>query len=142
MTDFSRLEEIYSSLPDVSCQGKCQGCCTIIGIAPIEVDYLHTHGIGLPIVRHSKKYDHLMCSRLTMGGRCNIHSHKPLICRLWGVTETMPCPYGCQSDRVINQQEQFELMNEVDALKSGETYFNRDGWGSDQLTAGDRRTSL
>lgn len=129
---FARLQEIYDSLPSINCQGKCQACCTIIGIAPVEVDHLHSQRLGLPIARYSAKYEHLMCSRLTMSGRCSIHPFKPLICRLWGLTETMPCPYGCQPERVISRQECFDLMTEVDELKQGRTYFNRDGWGSDQ----------
>lgn len=134
MTQFEQLLKIYDRLPKIPCQGKCQGCCTIIALSPIEVDYLHSHGIGLPTVRYSKEYDHLMCSRLTMTGRCNIHAYKPLICRLWGLTETMPCPHGCQPERVISREEMLALMLEVDGLKRGDAYWNKDGWGSDRVS--------
>lgn len=132
MSSFEALEAIYSSLPAIACQGKCQGCCTIIGISPIEQSYLHHHGIGLPITRYSGDYDYLMCSYLTQAGQCKIHPQKPLICRLWGLTENMPCPHGCQPERVLSKEECFDLMNRVDALKLGTTYFNKDGWGSDR----------
>jgi hypothetical protein len=130
--NFEALEEIYKNLPAIACQGKCQSCCTVIGLAPVEKSFLHQNGIGLPIARYSEEYDHLMCSYLTQAGRCKIHVHKPLICRLWGLTETMPCPFGCQPERVISQQESIDLMNQVDALKIGPTYFNDRGWNSDQ----------
>ena len=28
--------------------------------------------------------------------RCTIHSRRPLICRLYGISEGLPCPFGCK----------------------------------------------
>ena len=29
-------------------------------------------------------------------GRCSVYEHRPLICRLWGAVESLPCPHGCE----------------------------------------------
>lgn len=28
--------------------------------------------------------------------RCSVYEDRPLICRLWGAVESMPCPHGCE----------------------------------------------
>ena len=38
--------------------------------------------------------EHGYCSFLR-DGRCTVYAVRPMICRLWGIDETMPCPYGC-----------------------------------------------
>lgn len=32
---------------------------------------------------------------LTADRRCGVYEVRPLICRLWGIIESLPCPYGC-----------------------------------------------
>jgi hypothetical protein len=31
-------------------------------------------------------------------GRCSVYDVRPTLCRLWGVVEDMPCPWGCVPD--------------------------------------------
>ncbi len=28
--------------------------------------------------------------------RCTVYERRPLICRLYGMTEELPCPFGCK----------------------------------------------
>lgn len=35
-----------------------------------------------------------MCSALTADHRCRVYEARPTICRLWGVSEVMPCDHG------------------------------------------------
>jgi Fe-S-cluster containining protein len=30
-------------------------------------------------------------------GRCSVYEDRPLICRLWGAVESMPCVHGCEA---------------------------------------------
>ncbi|MBL1176890.1 YkgJ family cysteine cluster protein [Pantanalinema sp. GBBB05] len=124
----ARLQEIYQSLPKINCQQKCQACCTIITLSPIEIEHLKQNGKGLPVARYSKEFDYQMCSHLRQNGDCAIQPVKPLICRLWGLTETMVCPHGCEPERRLTREEMLDLMLEVDALRSGSGYCNKDGW--------------
>lgn len=49
------------------------------------------------------------CALLRRDGACSVYVDRPLICRLWGVVETMPCPFGCRPERWLSEQEALEL---------------------------------
>ena len=48
------------------------------------------------------------CPYLDLGTkRCTVHSVRPMICRLWGVSENMKCPHGCKPEpRYLTVKEQ------------------------------------
>lgn len=37
----------------------------------------------------------MLCPALTMLNRCGVYDDRPTICRLWGATAVLSCPYGC-----------------------------------------------
>lgn len=39
-----------------------------------------------------------MCVYL-VDGRCSVYQNRPLICRMYGAVESLPCPHGCKPDR-------------------------------------------
>ena len=43
-------------------------------------------------------------------GRCSVYDIRPMICRLWGIVETMLCHHGCKPDRVLTAEEGFEFL--------------------------------
>jgi hypothetical protein len=43
-------------------------------------------------------------------GRCRVYDDRPTICRLWGATESMPCPHGCTPEDALSQPESHELL--------------------------------
>jgi Fe-S-cluster containining protein len=43
-------------------------------------------------------------------GRCSVYEIRPTICRLWGATESMPCPHGCTQPGALSQAQSFELL--------------------------------
>ncbi|SDD60109.1 hypothetical protein SAMN04488581_2635 [Mycolicibacterium neoaurum] len=90
------LERIYRSVPTVECKGLCSEACGPIDMAPAERD-------RIPVVIPSPQ-DALeaiagggsaACPAL-VDGRCSVYEDRPLICRLWGAVESMPCPHGCE----------------------------------------------
>lgn len=45
--------------------------------------------------------------------QCTIHPRRPLICRLYGVQESMPCPHGCKPEpRYLTNEEAQEITQE------------------------------
>ena len=104
-------EELIEKVKSLKCKGLCQDSCGPIGISKGErqriKDYCTRHGISfspLPqnnaeklltlwIVSNGRKTPE-MCPYL-QDGRCSIYPVRPMICRLWGATERMPCPFGC-----------------------------------------------
>lgn len=37
--------------------------------------------------------DDLSCAFLDNNYRCSIYDHRPMICKIYGTTEKLPCPY-------------------------------------------------
>lgn len=86
------LDAIYDELPQIRCQQKCQECCSLIIMSRSEWKRIHDAGEQFP----PANMETLTCGWLTEEGNCRRHDLRPLICRAWGVTETMPCPFGCE----------------------------------------------
>lgn len=105
----SDLDAIYASLPKLACKKKCQQSCGPIVAAPEEEARMivasggKALGYGL----------NLGCSYLTLGGLCSVYAARPLLCRLWGIAEEMPCPWGCVPARWLTRAETNRLFREA-----------------------------
>lgn len=106
--DEKRIHELYARIPSSNCKGLCQECCGPVSASNAEIRLLKRKGIKLD----SK---HLTCKSLK-DGRCSIYSDRPVICRLWGATEKMPCPFGCQPDRMLKEDESYEIIASLERL--------------------------
>ena len=124
------LQEIYNKLPRLECQKKCQESCGPIEVDQIEkeqiIGWLKKQGLEfkefasisqteviLALLKDDYKSSCLTCPYLTKEGMCSIYDVRPLICRLWGIVEGMPCNFGCRPERYLTNKEAFELLNKV-----------------------------
>lgn len=57
----------------------------------------------------------LICP-LLKEGVCSQYLIRPFICRLWGLTQHLKCPYGCTPDRWLSEAEAHNLALRVMAL--------------------------
>lgn len=94
------LERIYRSIPTVACQGLCTQSCGPIDMSPEERRRIAAQGVTIPPAAEAL---HAIISGEQTGdcpaladGRCSVYNDRPLICRLWGAVESMPCPHGCE----------------------------------------------
>lgn len=87
------LEAIYSEIPRIGCKKKCRECCSLIVMSRSEHNRI-VQATGKPFPKANMK--RLECGWLTPDGLCAHHDLRPGICRLWGVVETMQCPFGCK----------------------------------------------
>jgi hypothetical protein len=101
------LEQIYADVPAIDCQGLCHESC-----GPIIVDKPERDSIQR---RHGVEVGRLAwdCPALTLLKRCGVYEDRPLICRLWGVVESMPCEWGCRPERYLTDAEGFALLARV-----------------------------
>lgn len=87
------LDALYATLPRLDCQGYCADSCGPIAMSVRE---------RARIVERARKPVTAdgcgTCSMLTADRRCGVYDIRPLICRLWGIVERMPCPYGCRPE--------------------------------------------
>ena len=85
MATAAGLSELYALLPALECKGLCAESCGSIACSEAELEAL-----GGKLGTDAQGY----CSMLSEG-RCTVYERRPMICRLWGIDETMPCPFGC-----------------------------------------------
>lgn len=118
------LRRLYDQVPEINCKGLCADSCGPIEMSTTERATIRKRGVeitdrdvALARLRDEGDFD---CDAL-VDGRCSVYEDRPMICRLWGVTETLRCPYGCEAERVLPDDEGFVLL--ADSLRAGGAYF-------------------
>jgi Fe-S-cluster containining protein len=88
------LRALWATLPDVECLGQCWDACGPIRMTTPEHALTERAGFDIPDAAHNGNA--YLCPALTMLKQCAVYDVRPMICRLWGVSEHMPCNYGCR----------------------------------------------
>lgn len=107
------LQALYDSLPKIECQGRCWMSCGIIEMSPRERQRIKERGIRISTQQEalSRDREHF-CEALTDDRRCAVYEIRPMICRLWGIADGMPCPWGCKPERVLSRIEAYTLIQQ------------------------------
>lgn len=91
----------WSKIPPMVCKGLCAESCGPIDASPQEKALLAMRGIQLAPIAEAVTTILLggdfYCPALK-DGRCTVYDVRPTVCRLWGVVEGMPCPWGCEPE--------------------------------------------
>jgi uncharacterized protein len=107
------LEDVYRRIPAVECKGLCIDSCGPIAMSKAEDARIRERGVAIPPMAVAmaalERGDDYYCPALE-NGRCSVYSDRPAICRLWGATESMPCPHGCTPPDALTQSESHELL--------------------------------
>lgn len=93
----NELEALYAALPALACKGLCQHSCEEhVEASDLEHARARTAGVDLTAPTATGACPALVS---TFGaGHCGIHPVRPMVCRLWGIAASMPCPHGCLPD--------------------------------------------
>lgn len=121
MTALDEIHKIYDSLPTIDCKGLCWNSCGPIDMSDAERARTVELGANIQVFTEERSQawardERLYCSALsfnTQGGRigCSIYEDRPLICRIWGLSEgDLACPNGCEPTRRMPPEEVFELL--------------------------------
>lgn len=114
---FNSLEQIYAIVPEAHCQGLCTDYCGPVMGSRVELSNALVAGVDLMmparrmLALKSADVPIPSCPAL-VDGRCSIYDVRPLICRLWGVSEALRCEYGCTPDRLLTRDEAGWLIKE------------------------------
>lgn len=84
-----KVRALWEMVPKIECKGLCSNSCGPIDMSDVERRLISEQGLEIPGMTC------LTCPALDFAGRCRVYDIRPMICRLWGVTETMKCPHGC-----------------------------------------------
>lgn len=92
------LARVYERIPDAGCRGLCVAACSAIDASTAEVTRMRRAGVSLPSPEQmretARRTGSFTCPALREG-RCAVYEVRPVICRLYGATESLRCPYGC-----------------------------------------------
>lgn len=79
----------------------------------VEADRIRERGFEIPPMAAAlaaiERGDDYYCPALR-DGLCGVHDVRPTICRLWGATRSMPCPFGCTPENALTQSESHRLL--------------------------------
>lgn len=97
------MEALYAQLPKIECQRKCQECCGPVMMTRLEARRLlevkcDTVPLKIGMGFFPRRSTNALVCPLLKNGECSVYSRRPAICRLWGLTEELRCPFGCEPD--------------------------------------------
>lgn len=101
------IDALYGTLPNLDCQGKCAESCGPIAMTRIEEGRI-IERTGSP-----PTFDATLTCSLLRDDRCTVYDIRPAICRLWGLVESMPCPWGCVPERYLSDREGHLFLAQV-----------------------------
>lgn len=122
----SALQSLYARIPAVvGCKTDCGGCCGPVPMIDQELAAIkhmirpHEAGTLYEYAITPTKPDCLTCSYSTTKG-CAIYNDRPLLCRLFGASETprMKCPYGAAAKKPLTEAETLQIMDDYRALST------------------------
>lgn len=127
---YGELEAIYRRIPDIHCAGLCQESCGPIGISRLEAHRIERRAGNIGKVNSNN-----LCPLLNrFTGKCSVYHIRPVLCRLWGVVESMPCKFGCIPDpRYLTHQEGLEILRQVKVASERIGYSGMMNTAQDQM---------
>ena len=105
MENATEIQKLYASIPASVCKTGCADCCyDIIQAAPEERERMGGY-------EWDGKCVHLK------GNRCAVHENRPLVCRLLGVSEIMPCG-DCTPGGILSADETKRIVEAYVKIKN------------------------
>lgn len=137
----ARLDRIYAQLPEIECRGKCWDSCGPIRMANVERQrIIAAGGPNIPEGTYSSAGG--LCVALTILNRCGVYERRPMICRLWGLVESMPCTFGCRPEGgLLSDTDGYELLAQVLEVdgRHAEAAAMREPWATPERAAASSR---
>ena len=109
------LDALYAELPGLECRGLCQQSCGPISMSRMEWRRILDRR-DVDATQARKLRADLTCPLLAPNGRCRVYATRPMICRLWGVAEDMPCLWGCRPERYLSREEGHEFLRRAQEI--------------------------
>lgn len=108
----ARLQALYDQIPALDCQKRCgYAYCGPVVMSGLEWQRL-TDRLGRQPLASGPR-----CPLFDpVAGLCTQYRLRPLVCRLWGTTPALACPWGCQPARWLPEAEARALITAVQEL--------------------------
>lgn len=109
------LQALYDQIPAIpDCDGRCWTSCGPIDMSDRERQRIRQAGTRItPYKQAMTSLDTHWCEALTGDKRCAVYEMRPLVCRLWGAVEGLPCVYGCVPEGgYLSDEDAYRLIAE------------------------------
>ena len=113
----------YKALPHIDCKQLCgDTACGPIQMSRDEAQRIDAF-LGWRVNPRSKREG--TCPMLK-NGRCRVYPVRPMICRVWGLVPSLRCPFGCEPDHWLTDEEAMLLLSQtINPLDTANNVF----WG-------------
>ncbi|BCE00097.1 YkgJ family cysteine cluster protein [Marinicellulosiphila megalodicopiae] len=109
MRDNSQIiARLRERIPKFECVKGCHDCCGPVTTSSEEM-------ARLPVkteAEHTAALNEYNCVHLGPNG-CTVYGERPLICRLFGTTEKMPCPNDRRPEEMIDEQTEKQIHHYI-----------------------------
>jgi Fe-S-cluster containining protein len=92
-----KIRDLRRQIPSFECVPGCHDCCGPVTTSSEEMSRLPRKTAA----EQAAALDELNCVHLGPKG-CTVYEERPLICRLFGTTESLPCPNGRRPAELIH----------------------------------------
>ena len=107
------IDRLYATLPHIQCQRRCQNSC-----GPILMSKAESDRIAERIGRTPRDTKDLSCPMLSLMGSCTIYDIRPAICRIYALTKSLQCQFGCTPERWLDDTEARRLLRRIHQLSN------------------------
>ncbi|WP_324732399.1 YkgJ family cysteine cluster protein [Pseudomonas paeninsulae] len=94
-----KIDQLRLQIPSFACVPGCHDCCGPVTASSEEMARLPVKSDAA----HDAALAELDCVHLGPQG-CEVYDQRPLICRLFGTSKSLPCPHGRGPDTPIEAQ--------------------------------------
>lgn len=119
----AELQKLYDQIPAIpDCDGRCWTSCGPINMADRERQRIRRAGYRItPYKQAMAEVDTHYCEALAEDKRCAVYEMRPMLCRLWGAVENLPCTYGCVPEGgFLSEAEGYRLIAESMRIGGGD----------------------
>lgn len=92
------------AIPAFQCLPGCHDCCGPVPASHWEKNQLP----AVPVAKRLAALAHLDCPHLGPQG-CMVYDQRPLLCRLFGTVESLPCPHGQRPAKLLAPHVEGEI---------------------------------
>lgn len=113
----AEVKAIWDRVPKMKdCQGKCHTSCGPTPASRSEHDLIDVAAGKEALRTIDGQLGAMTCALLTDDGKCSVYGLRPLMCRVWGTSHSLPCVYGCEPEFYLTDAEVFTMLVEMTAL--------------------------
>ena len=98
------IDNLRRRIPTFVCVVGCHDCCGPVTASSEEMARLPVKSEA----EHDRALAELSCPHLGASG-CEVYAERPLICRLFGPTPSLPCPNGKRPVYMIDPRTEAEI---------------------------------